>query len=428
EDPTPLELIQEGLTRKLGASLTDASRTRLYGLRAVTSRLLGRLKEALDDAERSLVHAKATGSARKVAVAQTRLARVLQWRGDHLVADELYQRALDASVPDRLRAAIHHHAGASCLDQGRFLEAINHFEKALALRPDEDAEQLAVTDRAFNAISRRAEESGFGPFSRTRAEILQEPAPPRLRFHKVLRRYGFTDPSGTVAIPPTYQKAYPFSDGLAWVQPEDSSMWSSIDITGRPVISATDYQGVSPYSEGLSWVMTDPVVGWFAIDAGGMVVVSPAGYTDVRPFQAGMAAVQRSGRWGAVDRDGRELISMEYDGFRTARSDAVYQAGFTSEGLAVVKLEDRMGVINHNGEVMVPIKYGQVEIHPLAYLVKPPYAEQDYTNPFRTSVDLADGWGALDRSGKPIVETIHMNRAEVLEELEKMLRDARPIL
>ncbi|MGH3748886.1 MAG: hypothetical protein ACRDT8_15975, partial [Micromonosporaceae bacterium] len=42
EDPTPLELIQEGLTRKLGASLTDASRTRLYGLRAVTSRLLGR--------------------------------------------------------------------------------------------------------------------------------------------------------------------------------------------------------------------------------------------------------------------------------------------------------------------------------------------------------------------------------------------------
>ncbi|MGH3713452.1 MAG: WG repeat-containing protein [Micromonosporaceae bacterium] len=428
QEPAPLQQVHAGLTHKLASAKGDAARARLLGLRAVVSRLLGQLKEALEDAEPALRHAQATGSARRIAVASTRLARVHQWRGEYDVADELYQRALDAGIPDRLRAAIHHHFGTSCYDQGRFLEAIHHFETVLALQPGQDADKLAATGRAFTAISRRATLKGFGPFPRTRAEILQESAPPLLRFHEVFRRYGYADADGHGVIPPAYHQAYQFSDGVAWVQPDTTERWSAIDTTGEVLISGTDFQSVGPYSEGLAWVVSDPVVGWYAIDRHGITMVPPAGYTDARPFHAGLAAVCRNGLWGAVDRDGREVVPMEYTAFRTASSDAVYLGGFSSEGLAVVERKGRLGVINRDADPVVPLVFQQIEIHPVGFLVMPPPKNPDYTDPFRSTQDLADGWGAMDRGGELVVETVHPNRAEVLEQLEKLLRDTQPIL
>ncbi|MGH3655674.1 MAG: WG repeat-containing protein [Micromonosporaceae bacterium] len=422
-----LERIRFGLTKKLATAPHNAARARLYGLRAVTSRMLGKLNDALDDAEQALRYAESTGSARRIAVASTRLARVLQWRGDFAVADALYQRALDAAIPDRLRAAIHHYFGTSCYDQGRYVEALQHFDTVLALRPGENPEQAAA-DQAFAAISQRVSTKGFGPLPRARAEILQETPPPTVRFHEVFRRYGYAGPGGEGVIAPEYQQADPFAGGLAWVQPDTSPAWTLIDTSGEVMITGTDYESVGPFNEGLAWVRSDPVVGWFAIDSRGLMAVPPAGYLDVRPFHGGLAAVSRNGKWGAVDVHGREVVPMEFAAYRTATSDAKYLSGFTGEGLAVVERDDVVGVINRDGDVVVPLAFAQIEIHPVAYLVRPPRNDPDYSNPFRSPVDLPDGWGAMDRGGELVVDTVHSNRAEVLEELEKLLRDAHPIL
>jgi tetratricopeptide (TPR) repeat protein len=428
DDPEPLQHIQAGLTTKLLSVRDDATRARMLGLRAVVTRLLGDLKEALDDAEQALRHAQRTGSARRIVVASIRLARILQWRGDYLVADELYQRALDTSIPDRLRASVHYYFGTSCYDQGRYLEAMQHFETVLGVQPHEGTEEFVAASRGFAAITQRAALKGFGPFPRARSEILQETPPPQLRFHEVFRRYGYAGPDGIAVIPPTFRAAYPFAGGYAWVRPDTSERWSLIDTSGEPVIAGSDYQSVGPFHEGLAWVMSDPLVGWYAIDSHGIVVVPPAGYTDARTFHAGLAAVKRNGAWGAVDRDGREVVPMEYDAFRTATSEAAYLAGFTSEGLAVVERNGVLGVINRAGDVLVPLVFRQLEIHPVGFLVMPPPKHPDYSNPFRSTTDLADGWGAMDRAGELVVETVHPNRAEVLEEMDKLMRDAHPIL
>jgi tetratricopeptide (TPR) repeat protein len=427
-EPWPLEQIRFELTKKLATSTGNAARARLAGLRAVTSRLLGKLDEARDDGELALECALATGSARRIAIARTRLARVLQWRGDFDAADEQYQRAVDAAIPDRLRAEIYHHFGTSCYDQGRFLEALQHFETCVALHPNQPAEQAAAANQAFAAISLKASREGFGPFPRTRAEVLHERPPPQLRFHDVFRRYGYSGPAGDVVIPPTFHEAYPFSDGVAWVRPEDSPHWSLIDSTGQVLIPATGFRDVGPFREGLGWVLADPAAGWFAIDVRGTVVVRPASYAYAAPFNAGLAAVAREGRWGAVDRNGREVVPPQYDGFRTATSDGAYLTGFTSEGLAVVERAGLVGVIDRSGEVVVPVRFQQIEVHPVGFLVMPPPAVPDYSNPFRSTVDLADGWGAMDRRGELVVDTVHPDRAAVLAELEHLLRDAHPIL
>ncbi len=428
-EPWALERIRFELTKKLATATDNASRTRLAGLRAVTSRLLGKLDEAREDGELALQSALATGSARRIAIARTRLARVLQWRGEFDAADKHYQRAVDAAIPDRLRAAIFQHFGSSCYEQGRFLEALQHYETSLSLHPNQPEEQAAAANQAFAAISLKASREGFGPFPRTRVEVLDERPPPQLRFHDVFRRYGYSGPGGEVAIPPTFHEAYPFSDGVAWVRPDDSPDWALIDTAGETLIpAAAGLQQVSPFREGLAWVLGDTATGWFAIDPRGTVVVRPAGYTQSAPFHAGLAAVCRDGRWGAVDRVGREVVPLQYNAFRTATSDSGYLNGFTSEGLAVVERDGLLGVIDRLGTVVVPIRFQQVEIHPVGYLVMPPPAVPDYSNPFRSTVDLADGWGAMDRRGELVVDTVHPNRAAVLEALERMLRDVHPIL
>lgn len=47
------------------------------------------------------------------------------------------------------------------------------------------------------------------------------------------RLYGFADTSGNILIPCEYEKAYPFSEGLATVK--KNGVWGVIDRQGNPV-------------------------------------------------------------------------------------------------------------------------------------------------------------------------------------------------
>src|SRR5262249_25865864 len=134
EEPDELREIRDRLTEKLDTATDNATRARLLSLRAVASRILGDLSKALSDGKLALAHAEATGELRRIAIAQARLAHVLQWRGDFTEADRLFGLANSPELPDRLRATMHEHAGRSSYDQGRYMEACNHFERALELR------------------------------------------------------------------------------------------------------------------------------------------------------------------------------------------------------------------------------------------------------------------------------------------------------
>ena len=84
----------------------------------MVSRILGDLRKALADAKMALAHAEATGELRRIAIAQARLAHVLQWRGDFAEADRLFALANSPELPDRLRATMHQHAGKCALRPG----------------------------------------------------------------------------------------------------------------------------------------------------------------------------------------------------------------------------------------------------------------------------------------------------------------------
>jgi hypothetical protein len=178
-DPDQLRAVRDRLTDKVEYAERDAIRARLLSLRAVVSRVLGDLGPAVADGRAALGHAEATGELRRTAIAAARLAHVLQWYGDYAEADRLFAEANSVELPDRLRAEMHELAGRSAYEQGRHLEALQQFEAALSLRDDADTDRAARVAVALDAILRRVRERGWGPYPRTRDEILMRRRAPQ---------------------------------------------------------------------------------------------------------------------------------------------------------------------------------------------------------------------------------------------------------
>jgi tetratricopeptide (TPR) repeat protein len=412
EDKEGLREIREMLSAKMDHLADNASRARLLSLRAIVSRILGDLTKALADGKLALAHAEATGELRRIAIAQARLAHVHQWRGEYDEADRLFALANSTELPGRLRASMHQHAGRCVYDQGRFIEACNHFERALELRKEEDPELIAQTELALDAVFRRVAEKGWGPYPRTREEILQIRKPPTPALDESTGLWGFTDADGETCVQAEYADVQPFRDGVAWVLRPNQQVWELIDEAGQTLIAGrTGYVGVSSFSDGLAWVSRDGTARWIAIDKTNNVTIS-TGFEDVRPFRRGMAPVRRAGRWGAVDGVGRVIVPFAYDAFATAMSDGRYIDGFSDEGLAVVELGGSKGVVDRTGRVLVEPTHPALVIHPVAFLI----------------TDNARRWGALDRRGRLLIAPSHPSRMGVSDEIDRLLSDARPIL
>jgi tetratricopeptide (TPR) repeat protein len=411
--PDELRELRDGLTIKINFATDNATRARLLSLRAVISRILGELSKAMSDAKLALAHAEATGELRRIAIAQARLAHVLQWRGDFAEADRLFALANSPELPDRLRGTMHEHAGKSAYDQGRFIEACNHFEKALELRKEEDPDLIARTELALDAVYRKIAEHGCGPYPRSQEELLQLRKPPMPMFDVRTQLWGFINEHGQTVVSPQYGDVQPYRDEVAWVRPPELDTWGLIDENGETLIDPlVGYLGFGSFSEGLAWVSRDGHGAWIAIDKASRMVIS-TGYDDVRPFRRGLSVARKGNHWGAVDKAGRVIVPFLYDGFATSLVDGRYIDGFTDEGLAVVHSDGRRGVVDKSGNVVVEPTYPALVVHPVAFLFVDPDTQR---------------WGALDRKGRMLVDPEHGSRIDVIDTLDRMLADTKAMI
>ncbi|HEY3504735.1 MAG TPA: WG repeat-containing protein [Actinocatenispora sp.] len=429
DDREPIEAARAALSRELTVADSDAALARLYGLRSVAHRLLGELDAALDDGKRGVDYAEATGSLRRTAIARTRLAHAYQVAGQHAAADREYALALSLDLPERLRAAIHQQIGTCAFEQGRYIEACDHFEKALDLRRDADGEFMAALETALEAVLTQASRHGWGPYRRTQTDMLGNPPTPVCRRDTASGRWRYEQPDGTELIGPVFDEAMPFSDGKAWVRRAGALGRQVIDQHGQPLSRPLRFREVEPFSEGLAWVRADDAPdSWQAIAVDGRVVVPPAGYTDPRPFRYGVSVLRRGDLCGAVDRYGETAVPFDYDYFCTTTTDGRHIDGFTAERLAVVDRIGRRGVLDTTGRLIVPACYEDLQIHPVGFLIK----LDDSVYPHPSDADKVRGepgtWGALDRQGRLLVEPHQATRGGILDEIDGMLRDSRPVL
>ncbi|MGA2593393.1 MAG: WG repeat-containing protein [Bryobacteraceae bacterium] len=216
-------------------------------------------------------------------------------------------------------------------------------------------------------------------------------------------KWGFIDMSGAVAVPPRFDAAMDFSEGLAGIafdtdrtsysctDCDKNQHWGFIDKQGKVVIRA-QYHSVRSFSEGFAAVESDDGK-WGYIDTKGNLIVpfyfqaarsfhedlaaaavdKQVGYIDkhgsfaVKPrfaiagdFSGGLAAVRvggktdsiivgpAGGRWAFIGKDGRNRIDLPKNAERAE--------GF-AEGLAVIEVHGHCGYIDPSGAIAIPLKF-----------------------------------------------------------------------
>jgi hypothetical protein len=121
-------------------------------------------------------------------------------------------------------------------------------------------------------------------------------------------RWGFIDKMGNYVIPPRYEGAREFSQGVAPVQVGDK--WGYIDRTGQ-IVFQSRYDRAYSFAEGFATVRDGDLRGFLQIGSGGDIrVLHAPQFEDVFRFQEGIAPVKSSGQWGFIAAPGAEILAL----------------------------------------------------------------------------------------------------------------------
>lgn len=248
------------------------------------------------------------------------------------------------------------------------------------------------------------------------------------------------DLDGKAVTTSSYREIGPLLEDRAWVR--DQRGYGFIDVTGSEVIP-TRFSKAGSFSEGLAMVQQDGRCGY--IDTTGKLVI-PCEYSRCQEFSGGRAVVYRGlKRAGIVDRAGNQLVEPSLDRllkFREGRGlmkddrarfyyiteqaglyDGYYEeATAFRNGLALVRIDGKWGVINHRGIEVIAPKYDRIEDFENGYakvkiagytglsdlngnlLVQPNYERISFVGGGLFRVEQGDQIGYCDAAGRWIWE------------------------
>ena len=172
DDPEALRELGARLDEPLAEEQDHVARAGLLSVRAEVYRLLGELGMAAAASRLALAHAESAATSQAIVIAQAELAHVLRLRGDFAEADRLFEEAASSETPEVLRSVVHENAGRSCFDQGRQMEALDHFARAIRLGAPDDLDLVERIGVCLEAVYIHVLRDGWGPYPRLRREIL----------------------------------------------------------------------------------------------------------------------------------------------------------------------------------------------------------------------------------------------------------------
>jgi hypothetical protein len=172
DDRGALRDLGERLDGPLADEADNIVKAGLLSVRAEVYRLLGELGMAAAASRLALAHAESAQDVQSMVIAQAELAHVLRLRGDWMEADRLFQRAVDSDVSAAVRSVVHENAGRSAFDQGRHMEALDHFARAIRLGASDDTDLAERIGVCLEAVYIHVLRDGWGPYPRRPEEVL----------------------------------------------------------------------------------------------------------------------------------------------------------------------------------------------------------------------------------------------------------------
>lgn len=167
-------------------------------------------------------------------------------------------------------------------------------------------------------------------------------------------KWGFIDRTGRYRIPPRYNGAGQFSEGVAyaWFWEGERRRDGIVDVHGKftALPEVNDYAFI--FHDGLARFQTpsgqERRYGY--MDKAGRVVITPQ-FHDSGHFSEGLTwmAVLKNGKWlyGFIDKTGKIVIEPQF----------VYQPGDFVDGLAKVIGQTDMGFIDRTGRFRITVEY-----------------------------------------------------------------------
>jgi LysM repeat protein len=154
---------------------------------------------------------------------------------------------------------------------------------------------------------------------------------------------GYFGPTGEIIIPAQFPEAYRFADGFAISRDPERRDWVFIDTLGQRALP-TLYRNYIPFDSLLIRVYDGEQYG--LINAAGEEVL-PIKYESIFRVGIGLASFKKEGLMGVVNHQGKVLISpVDYSGI-----------GSFKRGLAVFSREGRYGILDTLGRELVPPVY-----------------------------------------------------------------------
>ena len=159
---------------------------------------------------------------------------------------------------------------------------------------------------------------------------------------------GFYDRSGKRIIPVSYETRSFWKEGFLAVEGRDKK----IGFYKKDGTKLTDliYESVSDFEQGMAIIKSGGKYGY--IDKKGKEI-APL-YQEARFFADGLAAVKEKNKWGVIDETGAYVIAPTYSNAGPAYSDGL---------LAVRDNKEKWGFIDKEGRTVIPFQYKSV--HPL---------------------------------------------------------------
>lgn len=183
---------------------------------------------------------------------------------------------------------------------------------------------------------------------------------PLLIPYRKKNKWGFCTPDKQIVIDCKYDNAFRFTEGLARVKKDKK--WGFIDIYGN---EKTDFSfdDVYAFSEGLAAVYVHHE-GWGYIDQNGKSIISCHGY-EVYDFTDDLALVCSGNKCGFIDKNGLIKFPVIYD-YEPLENQFIDHFEFIrcphmfSNGFAQLYKDGKGGILNRNGEVIVPFNYDHI--------------------------------------------------------------------
>ena len=216
------------------------------------------------------------------------------------------------------------------------------------------------------------------------------------------------------------------------------------------------YEEISGYGElgerGLALVKIDGLSG--LIDKNMREVIPPE-YNEIHPFAEGLSRIVKDGKYNYINASGKRISRTDYDNGEDFIGDyalvtkgdtrgaldrfGVYQPLIFDHGLATLRREGKLAIINEKGQLVNDLLYEEVapfdndraRIRRTGYgfidtagneVVKPVYQE---VMPFEGNVarvKISDSWGTVDKDGNVLAHTVYTNIEPFIDGLARVKR------